>query len=370
MEVNRFSPSIKDTSVALINKRRRTKMDHEQFVQTKVLPAMDQYFRTANKNDHNYNRHIIKDRKYIDDYGDSLIDIGHALAVFQLQQFYSQFNLSPLQIATIGKERMFYMLSIIMEFESRKKDSAVNKLVQMLKYTDEDVISLAALQLSNKDHIRLTTVPHLKSAYKNAEGTGCQIALAQALEAHDDDKSPAEYFALTFGIRSKDDATNFILLDSASKGRELSAIHPQWRRKQYHDGLHIFLCHSSHDKPLVRKLYQQLKSDGFDPWLDEEDLLAGQEWKQVITKAVRRADVVIACLSRGSVNKAGYVQKEIKEALDVADEQPEGTIFLIPLKLEECEVPDRLSKWQWVNYFDDNGYKRLVDALHSRIRAR
>ena len=47
--------------------------------------------------------------------------------------------------------------------------------------------------------------------------------------------------------------------------------------------------------------------------------------------------------------KSQYIQKEIKFALDVADEQPEGTIFLIPTKLEECDVPERLSQWQWGN---------------------
>jgi hypothetical protein len=164
-----------------------------------------------------------------------------------------------------------------------------------------------------------------------------------------------EYFHIRNPVRYK---TEF---NRASHIKEL---------KTNENSLSVFLCHSSNDKPLVRKLYQRLKSDNFDPWLDEEKLLAGQEWRQEIPKAVRKADVVIVCLSRGSVNKAGYVQKEIKEALDVADEQPEGTIFLIPLKLEECEVPDRLSKWQWVNYFDGNGYKRLVDALHARASVR
>ncbi len=130
--------------------------------------------------------------------------------------------------------------------------------------------------------------------------------------------------------------------------------------------LSVFLCHSSNDKPQVRELYKQLKSDQFDPWLDEEKLLPGQDWKQEISKAVRKADVVIVCLSRGSISKAGYVQKEITYALDIADEQPEGTIFLIPLKLEECEVPERLSRWHWVNFFEKSGYKRLLDALHMR----
>jgi cold shock CspA family protein/predicted transcriptional regulator len=131
--------------------------------------------------------------------------------------------------------------------------------------------------------------------------------------------------------------------------------------------LRVFLCHSSHDKPVVRDLYRRLSVDQIDPWLDEEKLLPGQDWNQEIMKAVRASDVVIVCLSRGSINKAGYIQKEIKYALDIADEQPEGTIFLIPLKLEECEMPERLRRWQWVNYFDEAGYKRLMDAL--RIRA-
>ena len=68
-------------------------------------------------------------------------------------------------------------------------------------------------------------------------------------------------------------------------------------------------------------------------------------------------------LSEKSISKSGYVQKEIKYALDIADEQPEGSIFLIPIRFEECDVPQRLSRWQWVNFFEGQGYKRLLMAL-------
>jgi hypothetical protein len=132
--------------------------------------------------------------------------------------------------------------------------------------------------------------------------------------------------------------------------------------------LRIFLCHSTTDKPIVRNLYQRLCAEGVEPWLDEESLLPGQDWDQEIAKAVRQSDVVLVCLSHSSVNKAGYVQKEIKYALDVADEQPEGTIFLIPVKLEECEIPGRLRRWHWVNLFEDIGYERLMRALRARER--
>ncbi len=125
----------------------------------------------------------------------------------------------------------------------------------------------------------------------------------------------------------------------------------------------IFLCHSSEDKPSVRNLYRRLISDGFNPWLDEQDILPGQDWDREIAVAVKSSAVVLVCLSCTAGNKTGYIQKEIKYALDVAAEQPDGTIFMIPVRLEECDVPDRLKQWQWVNIFDEHGYSRLIQSL-------
>jgi hypothetical protein len=131
--------------------------------------------------------------------------------------------------------------------------------------------------------------------------------------------------------------------------------------------LQVFLCHSSGDKPHVRTLYQRLVMDGVDPWLDEQKLIPGQLWREEIKRAVRSADVVIVCLSSESVNKEGFVQREIKYALDTAEEKPPGTIFIIPVRLEECKVPEQLAEFQWVNLFEENGYDQMFHAL--RIRA-
>ncbi len=125
----------------------------------------------------------------------------------------------------------------------------------------------------------------------------------------------------------------------------------------------VFLCHSSDDKPAVRSLYARLKSDGISPWLDEEDLRPGENWRTAITKAVRAADIVLVCLSKTSIAKTGYVQKEITYALDRAEEQPEGQIYLIPVRLEPCPVPERLSHWQWVDLYSDRGYEKLLSSL-------
>lgn len=133
--------------------------------------------------------------------------------------------------------------------------------------------------------------------------------------------------------------------------------------------LRVFLCHASGDKQFVRDLYARLMADGFDPWLDEKDLLPGQRWQEEIPAAVRKSDVVIVCLSKQSVNKEGYLQREIRYALDEAEEKPEGTIFIIPARIEEVAVPRRLSEWQWADLFNNDGYERLLAALDRREQA-
>jgi hypothetical protein len=156
-----------------------------------------------------------------------------------------------------------------------------------------------------------------------------------------------------------------------AKGIEL--VHQLFKDSQYQsapeaDRMRVFLCHATGDKTAVRVLYQRLKKAGFKPWLDEEDLLPGQDWQSEIPKAVRAADAVLVCLSRAAVSKEGYVQKEIRLALDAADEKPEGTIFLIPVKLEECSVPERLSRWHWVHNTAD-GFEKLLRALRARAES-
>jgi hypothetical protein len=135
--------------------------------------------------------------------------------------------------------------------------------------------------------------------------------------------------------------------------------------------LKAFLCHSATDKALVRELYHRLVAEGWiDPWLDEEKLLPGQDWDIEIEKAVEDADAVIVCLSKNSVTKEGYIQRELRFTLDIALEKPEGAIFLIPLRLDNCEMPTRLQKWQYLDYFPQNrrdvSYSRLLNSLENR----
>jgi formylglycine-generating enzyme required for sulfatase activity len=130
--------------------------------------------------------------------------------------------------------------------------------------------------------------------------------------------------------------------------------------------LKVFLCHAHADRDAVRALYTRLTNDGVDAWLDKEKLLGGADWEYEIRNAVRESDVVVVCHSK-QFNQRGFRQKEVKIALEEADLLPKGEIFIIPARLEECDVLDDLKRWHWVDLFEDDGYERLMRAL--RVRA-
>lgn len=131
--------------------------------------------------------------------------------------------------------------------------------------------------------------------------------------------------------------------------------------------LQVFLAHARSDQEDVRSLYNRLTKDGVKAWLDEVNLLPGQDWEFEIRKAVRGSDVVIVCLSEQFNRQKGYRQKEVRIALEEASLLPEGQFFIIPARLEECEMPESLRRWQWVDLFEAGGYKKLVHALRKRV---
>jgi hypothetical protein len=127
----------------------------------------------------------------------------------------------------------------------------------------------------------------------------------------------------------------------------------------------IFLSYAREDKERVQNLYQKLSEAGFNPWMDTEDILPGEKWQPSIKKAIRHSAFFVACLSTHSVNKRGFLQKEIRQALDVWEEKLDSDIYLIPARLESCEVPEKLCEFQRVNLFEEQGWTKLMETIQA-----
>lgn len=133
-----------------------------------------------------------------------------------------------------------------------------------------------------------------------------------------------------------------------------------------------FLCYAKENSAEVREFRERLRAeDWVDPWFDEEDILPGQKWEESVTEAVHNSHAVIVFLSSIAVRTEGFFQKELKLALDAAAEKPEKTIFIIPIRLDACEVPERLLPYQYVDYFGDAAHKdHVYSSLIAALKVR
>ncbi len=129
------------------------------------------------------------------------------------------------------------------------------------------------------------------------------------------------------------------------------------------DKVKIFISYARVDAEPVAEIYQRLKDAGFDPWIDTEDLLPGVRWRNVIEKALSDSDFFLLCISEQSRDRRGFIQREIKIALDLWEEKLLDDIYFIPLRLEECELPDQVSDIHCVNWFEPRAWEKLEKAL-------
>jgi hypothetical protein len=128
----------------------------------------------------------------------------------------------------------------------------------------------------------------------------------------------------------------------------------------------VFISYAREDVHAALELYQSLNAAGFDAWIDQERLEVGQLWEREISKVLKSSDFVILCLSRHLIHKRGFVQHELKMALDAYQQLPEGQAFLLPVRFDDCVVPDELSRFHYADLFRPGGIQRLIRAIDSQ----
>ena len=144
---------------------------------------------------------------------------------------------------------------------------------------------------------------------------------------------------------------------------QLSKQLDQYRQEIDDSTPKVFLSYASEDFPYVKPFYDKLKEQGLRPWLDREDLLPGVDWDREIVRQIRQSHFVLFCISKRSRTKRGYIQKELRTALEAFQEVPSGQTFLIPVRLEECTVPDELLKYQYADIFLNGGFDKLLKSM-------
>ena len=128
----------------------------------------------------------------------------------------------------------------------------------------------------------------------------------------------------------------------------------------------VFISYAREDSNAAKRLYNDLRSAGLNPWLDKESILPGQNWEIEIKKAIKNSRYFLSLNSSNSVQKIGFVQKELKNALERQEYFPESAVYLIPIRLDDCQLAyQKLEKIQYADMFPDwnRGLEKITQTM-------
>jgi hypothetical protein len=137
----------------------------------------------------------------------------------------------------------------------------------------------------------------------------------------------------------------------------LSSVEPE----QF--ALKIFVSYPSEQRAHAREVFELLKKLGIDAWFDQSSLIAGQDWDRVRKRAQQEADMTVLICSEETIERAGVIQREIKDILKIIEDKPSDEIFLIPLPVEPVRLPQEIARFQYIDKFDPDWQLDLARSI-------
>ncbi|MDE0088161.1 MAG: toll/interleukin-1 receptor domain-containing protein, partial [Candidatus Poribacteria bacterium] len=104
---------------------------------------------------------------------------------------------------------------------------------------------------------------------------------------------------------------------------------------------HVFISYCHENKTIVDRLCQALASHDIHIWLDRDNIGPGTPWKQAIQQAIHHGDFFLACFSKEyNARDKTFMEEELSIAIEKFQQKLVDKIWFIPVKLNECEIPD------------------------------
>ena len=133
----------------------------------------------------------------------------------------------------------------------------------------------------------------------------------------------------------------------------------------------IFISYAHEDAEAAHRLFNELKEfdDPDDPhlelFLDKKSIMPGQKWRDVIENAIKESQYFIILLSKNSIDKNSYVQEELKVAKEIAKALPGFEIYIIPIRLDDCQIAEPIQELHTVDFFPDwqEGFQIVLNSM-------
>jgi len=221
-------------------------------------------------------------------------------------------------------------------------------------------------------HLRVLLKVILRALELNRSGSSIAAEPLRGLASGDRDDTIL-FYQRGMRVEVEDaDVGSFLDTLAGKLAQEGGAVAPAARAGA---GARVFISYAREDESLASRLEAALREARFDPWLDRDALVGGEDWDLHIESELQSTDFVLVLYTPAFCRKTdGYVNRELalarRRAMNVRGS------FLIPLRSAPIADADRVRELGEYHEMElreasfDDDFAKLVSTLTREIQRR
>ncbi len=129
----------------------------------------------------------------------------------------------------------------------------------------------------------------------------------------------------------------------------------------------LFISHSTLDKPFAKKLISELSNDDLIKfWIDEQEIVAGDDIQKTITSALQKSDFLLIIISENST-KSSWVNFEISQFMSIANGKN-----ILPIVISKNQnfpepIDNLIKRLKYLDFTEENNWSKNIIELKKAI---
>lgn len=186
-------------------------------------------------------------------------------------------------------------------------------------------------------------------------------------ERHDriSDELDEQLAKLNFNVRSKESELSDLLRRHDQIQSEIQKISTEIaNRASARNQPRVFISYAKEDFSIAKKIAAKLEEAGCAVWFDKKSLIPGQDWRKEIEREIPKSHFLILLCSNNGLRRREFYHAEQRLALETQAQIPEDQLYLIPVRLDGCEMPSEISRHHYLDWYNnEQNEQQLLKAI-------
>lgn len=140
-----------------------------------------------------------------------------------------------------------------------------------------------------------------------------------------------------------------------------------WNTNILDENLSVFLSHSSGDKKIVDKIFNELQLNEIKAWYDKYEIRPGDSITDKINDGLDKSDIGIICVSKNFFNSStGWTKSELNYFIQRRMRSNKADFICVNFDLHHSELPPLLQDYRYIDFNEPDAIEVLISTLKEK----